>query len=209
MLLSLDAQPDKRGQISPAAIERTVNKQCELSNTRRYARALRTRLTPAPSELKSSREPRTENGARRTVANVWLASLCCCLLANKLVLHAEYLPLCMCVCACVCQWLFARGFVGSRHCLLALFQLGEVHVVAIVRIQVRNSSPLSDSAWHSCKTHKSAHSVLSARQRLLYSYYVPCTPCPSTECGIVCKVRSIFKHVCKELCSDSLLKRTR
>lgn len=39
------------------------------------------------------------------------------------------------------MWLFARGFVGSRHCLLALFQLGEVHVVAIVRIQVRNSSP--------------------------------------------------------------------
>lgn len=66
MLLSLDAQPDKRGQISPAAIERTVNKQCELSNTRRYARALRTRLTPAPSVLKSSREPRTENGERST-----------------------------------------------------------------------------------------------------------------------------------------------
>lgn len=76
---------------------------------------------------------------------MWLASLCCCLLSNKLVLHAEYLPLYMCVsvcvCGCACMWLFARGFVGSRHCLLALFQLGEVHVVAIVRIQVRNSSP--------------------------------------------------------------------
>lgn len=184
MLLSLDAQPDKRGQISPAAIERTVNKQCELSNTRRYARALRTRLTPAPSQLKSSREPRTEHGERSTEANVWLASLCCCLLANKLVLHAEYLPLCMCVRVCVCQWLFARGFVGSRHCLLALFQLGEVHVVAIVRIQVRNSSPFPiQLGTHAKRTKVRTVSFLPGRDSSIPIMF-PAPPAPPQNAAL-------------------------
>lgn len=132
----------------------------------------------------------------------------------------------VCGCACMCQWLFARGFVGSRHCLLALFQLGEVHVVAIVRIQVRNSSPfcllpsplsIDDSRFSLAlmqNAQKCAQCPFCQAETPLFllcslSSLFPAPSVPYTECGIVCKVRSIFKHVCKELCSDSLLKRTR
>lgn len=190
-----------------------MNKQCELSNTRRYSRALRTRLTPAPSKLKSSREWRTGNREQRTEANVWLASLCCCLLSNKLVLHAEYLPLCMCVSVCVwvCMYvaicpgfcrlsaLFARivsAGRGARSCHSSHSSQELVSILPSPVSLLHSPLPIPDSAWHSCKTHKSAHSVLSARQRLLYSYYVPYPPCslPPTQSAALFARSALFSN---------------
>lgn len=114
-------------------------------------------------------------------------------------------------------WLFGRGFAGSLHCLFALFHVGEVHVVGIVRIQVRNSSRFFGT--HAKRTKVRTMSFcqrifLQLLLLILSRFLLPLTFCAcfSTQCDALfarLALGSSFKHVYKELCSDSLLKCTR
>lgn len=79
-----------------------------------------------------------------THRHIWTAYLLAPGLVHCYCYFAVYVCVCACFCVCarVCTGCMAicPRFLSALHCLLALFHMGEVHVVHIVRIQVRDSS---------------------------------------------------------------------